>query len=1150
MNRSTACFKAVVIFTSRLFIFSSCSKRSGDPRVLVFTKTTGYHHESIVAGITAIEKLGNQQHFQVDTTTNANWFTEDSLQKYAAVVFLSTTGDVLDHYQEAEFERYIQAGGGFMGIHAAADCEYDWGWYGRLVGGYFTSHPGITDSFKNIQPGVLNIVDGQHISTKHLSKQWNRTDEFYSFKKLNKEVKVLITVDEKSYQGGKNGEYHPMAWYHEYDGGRAFYTNLGHTKESFSEAAYLTHILGGIQYAIGDNNKLNYSKATTVRVPDENRFNRIRMVNGQFYEPMEMTILPNLDILVAQRRGEIMLYKQGDSIIKQIGFLNVYYKTNNGANAEEGLLGIKIDPDFKNNHYVFVFYSPADTSVNRLSRFTFTNDKIDLSSEKIVLQLYSQREICCHTGGSIAFDKDGLLCVSTGDNSTPFDEPKQPFVNHGYAPLDDRPSHEQYDARRSSGNANDLRGKILRIRVKADGSYEIPEGNLYPKGTAGTRPEIYVQGNRNPFRISIDQKNNFLYWGEVGPDAGNDSFDLRGPRGYDEVNQARKAGFFGWPLFVGNNYPYHLYNYSNGKSGELFDPAKPVNTSLNNTGIKLLPPAQPAFIWYPYANSKDFPQAGTGGRNAMAGPVYYTDMFPEETRLPDYYNKKLFMYDWIRGWIKVVTMQPNGDFDKMEPFMENSKFKSVIDMEVGPDGKLYLLEYGEGWFEKNKDAGLSRIDFNAGNRTPKINSFTLDQTSGSLPFTVQASAVATDPENDQIHYVWNLGNGITKETTEPSLKYTYNKLGDYSISVSVSDNKGASAKSKEIAVYAGNKAPVVNFVINGNQTFYFLNKPVSYSLQIEDKEDPTAIQRVENIFISADYIEGTDKASASLGHQVMTESMVGKSLIESNDCKSCHKQAEKSIGPSFLNVAMRYQKDPGAAANLANKIIKGGSGVWGEVAMAAHPNLKEAEAKQIVAWIQTLAGNKQIKKSLATSGSINATQGKPSKQNGMLVLSATYIDKAAPGLKSLSAIGSVALKNPLLDFTDANNLSNFTSTTIDDNFLLIVPKVKGSFSLDNIDLSGITAADLTAAWEKAPTSSYHFKIHVDSPDGKKIGEASLEPGKYTAKKMPEGKGVSTSLHFNLLPISGKSHNLYIVSKSDLSAETNTLVLSTILFSSK
>ena len=264
--------------------------------------------------------------------------------------------------------------------------------------------------------------------------------------------------------------------------------------------------------------------------------------------------------------------------------------------------------------------------------------------------MYSQREICCHTGGSIAFDKDGLLYVSTGDNSTPFDEPNQVFVNKGYAPLDDRPGHEQYDARRSSGNANDLRGKILRIRVKPDGSYEIPDGNLYSKEKKGTRPEIYVQGNRNPYRISVDQKNNFLYWGEVGPDAGNDSLDNRGPRGYDEINQARKAGFFGWPLFVGNNYPYYAYDYNTGKSGEKFDATHPVNASRNNTGLQQLPQAQPAFIWYPYAASPDFPQVGTGGRNAMAGPVYYTEMFPKDTRMPDYYNKKLFIYDWMKSF--------------------------------------------------------------------------------------------------------------------------------------------------------------------------------------------------------------------------------------------------------------------------------------------------------------------------------------------------------------------------------------------------------------------------------------------------------------------------------------------------------------------
>jgi glucose/arabinose dehydrogenase len=399
--------------------------------------------------------------------------------------------------------------------------------------------------------------------------------------------------------------------------------------------------------------------------------------------------------------------------MKQAGFLNVYWKTNApGVNSEEGLLGVKADPDFAKNHFVYMFYSAPDSSVNRLSRFTLENDTILNSSEKVILEFYEQRDICCHTGGSIAFGPNKTLFVSTGDNTTPFDEPNQKYVSHGYAPLDDRPGHYQYDERRSSGNTNDLRGKILRIKVKDDGSYEIPEGNLFPKGTDKARPEIYVMGNRNPYRISVDPKNGNLYWGEVGPDANVDSLDTRGPQGYDEVNQARKAGFFGWPFFIGNNYPYHIYDYATGKSGAAFDPAKPINNSRNNTGLTELPPAEPAFIWYPYGiSTTDFPSLGAGGRTAMAGPVYYSDLYPKETRYPSYYDGKFFFNEWMRGYIKAVTMKANGDYDRMEPFMPNTKFHAAIDIEVGPDGRFYVLEYGTGWFSKNADAGLSRIDY-------------------------------------------------------------------------------------------------------------------------------------------------------------------------------------------------------------------------------------------------------------------------------------------------------------------------------------------------------------------------------------------------------------------------------------------------------
>lgn len=213
-------------------------------KVLVFSKTAGYHHKSIDAGIKAIQQMGVQYKFDVDTTTDSTKFRLKNLKKYAAVIFLNTTGDVLNDDQQKAFQQYIEGGGGFVGVHAATDTEYGWPWYGNLVGAYFVKHP-------KIQEAVLNVVDSTNIATKHLPRTWKRTDEWYNFKSIASDLHVLITIDESSYTGGTNGANHPMAWYHNYDGGRAFYTELGHTDESYSDPLYLQHLWGGIQYAMG-----------------------------------------------------------------------------------------------------------------------------------------------------------------------------------------------------------------------------------------------------------------------------------------------------------------------------------------------------------------------------------------------------------------------------------------------------------------------------------------------------------------------------------------------------------------------------------------------------------------------------------------------------------------------------------------------------------------------------------------------------------------------------------------------------------------------------------------------------------------------------------------------------------------------------------
>lgn len=851
-----------------------------------------------------------------------------------------------------------------------------------------------------------------------------------------------------------------------------------------------------------------HNQQNTLRIdtPDQDRFVKVNLVHGEFTEPTELAVLPNYDILVSQRRGEFLLYKNSTKKVVDAGKLNVYSKTNTeGVNAEEGLLGLALDPNFAKNQYVYAFYSPIEKSVNRLSRFKLVNDKITIATEKVILEFYSQREICCHTGGSIAFGPGGLLYVSAGDNSTPFDVPKEQYVNKGFAPLDNRDGLHQYDARRSAGNTNDLRGKILRIKVNEDGTYSIPDGNLFPKGTPKTKPEIYVMGNRNPYRISVDQKTGFLYWGEVGPDASNDD-PARGPRGYDEVNQAQKAGYFGWPLFVGNNYAYHAYDYKTGTSGEAFNPAAPINNSPNNTGLTTLPPAQPAFIWYPYGASAEFPEVGTGGRTAMAGPVYYTK--PGASPYPAYYNGKLLIYEWIRGWVKAVTMGPNGEYKSMEPFMGNISLAAPIDMEQGPDGKLYILEYGKGWFSKNPDAGIVRIDYLEGNRPPIVKNLNIENTSGLLPYKMTAKVEASDPDGDALTYIWSLGSGLKKTTTKPELQHTFAKAGNYAISVQVIDKNKASSKSQTVSVSAGNAQPKVDILISGNKSFYFPGKPVNYQVQVADKG---AVVNKNRIYVSSSYIEGTDLAGAKLGHQEAAQTLAGKAIMLKSDCIACHKIDQKSIGPMFKLVSAKYQNKPNASEYLAGKVIKGSTGVWGEVAMPSHPTMKESDVRQITDWIMSLSAKASTAPSLPTTGKI-VPPAEVSKGQSVLSLKATYSDQGTASLKSLTANDAVTLRNSEINAKDIKDISEFARKDSKGDISLIFPQKAGWIKLSQIDLTDITALQLGLNNSNA---SYGIEIRLDSEDGKVLASTT-----------------TSNLNVPIAAVTdGKFHDVYILAKN-------------------
>ena len=424
----------------------------------------------------------------------------------------------------------------------------------------------------------------------------------------------------------------------------------------------------------------------------------------------------------------------------------------------------------------------------------------------------------------------GHLFIGTGDNTNPFE-------SDGYIPIDERPGRGHWDAQGTSGNTQDLRGKILRILPESNGSYSIPEDNLFTDPADG-RPEIYILGVRNPFRMGIDPERGWLYWGDVGPDAGLTTSE-RGSRGYDEFNQARSAGNYGWPYCVADNQPYADYDFQTRQSGDLFSCEAPVNTSPNNTGATTLPPAEAAWIWYPYAASEEFPQIPNGGgRTSMGGPVYYFDaQLMSDRKLPAYFDDTVFIYEWARNWILEVKLDEEGDILVINPFIPDIQLERPIAMELGPDGALYILEWGTGFGGNNNNSQLVRIDFVRGNRAP-IASIDASPRSGPPPLTVQFSSEGSfDPDpGDAISYSWDFDGDGVEDSQASNPSFTYEETGGFSATLQLSDLADNTATAS-VPISVGNTPPIITLGSPVNGGFYTWGDLIPYSLSIVDAEE-------------------------------------------------------------------------------------------------------------------------------------------------------------------------------------------------------------------------------------------------------------------------------------------------------------------------
>lgn len=817
--------------------------------------------------------------------------------------------------------------------------------------------------------------------------------------------------------------------------------------------------------------------------PDGNRFTIVPVTEpNALNEPMAFEVLDDGKAFIIERRGAVKLFDPGVQAVKPVGMLAVNNATRNG-NGEQGLVGMTLDPKFADNGWMYLYYQHPVEEKSILSRWEVRDDVLVANSEMVMLEWPAQRETCCHTGGGMAWDEDGNLFLTVGNNRG----------NNQTSHTDEREGRSAWDDQGGASNSNSLEGKILRIHPEPDGSYTIPEGNLFPPGTPNTRPETYTMGHRNAWRVSVDSETGYIYWGEVGPDVRQASD--RAPLSYDEFNQARGPGYFGWPYFIGDS-AYPVWDYVADAARPVLDPNHPVNNSPNNTGIKELPPMAPTFIYYPYGESEKYPALGSGGRSATGGPIYHRSDFADPVRpWPAYFEGKWITTDFSRRLIVLIEMDENGDFVSMERFLPDYNPVEPIDMKFGPDGNLYVLEYGGRWFQASPEARLTRIEFEGGNRKPIVVA-SADKVGGIPPFQVQLSAEGTeDYDGDALKYEWQVVDigGNQRVFKEPDPTVTLEGIGTYVARLTVTDPSGASA-SQSVNVVSGNEPPKVSVRIDGNESFFFPDNPFGYAVEVEDREDGKLSEgqiAKEKVALSISYAAADFDVDAlrnmAPGDAALARFPVAQSLLDGKaNCRSCHLPNTRLVGPSFADVAQKYLGDSGARANLAQKIMTGGSGVWGELAMPPNPTVNESEAASIVDYVLSLAGDGA--EPLAVAGEFTPTIPENTDSSGKFIVRASYTDNGDEGAAPLSGQAIYVLRSSELGVSGADVNQGVVAGRFGAS---VAPNAHLGFK--QVDLTGVRSLDLTAAaYTFGDQKGGTIEIRLGSPTGDLIGSLDIE----------------------------------------------------------